>query len=390
MKTTRICRILIATVWLCSLVAQGQDKAAAKKEGEKKTGRGDGSGPARSPEIQADRRVTLRLKAPNAQQVSVSGEWGKAPMTKGDDGLWSVSVGPLKPELYGYSFLVDGLQIADPGNAVLKPMRSPMTSILELPGDPPLIHDFKDVPHGVVRKHWYHSKSLGVRRSLHVYTPPDYDRNTSSRYPVLYLLHGSGDNDATWTVLGRAHMILDNLLAQGAARPMIIVMTDGHATVSNITGVPGARMISRNTEDFVKDLREDVIPMIESGYRVKADREHRAIAGLSMGGGQSLTAGLNHIDQFGWIGAFSAYLPNPETAAPGFFADPKGANDKLRLLWIACGKDDRLLDNATQLSEILKKREIKHELLVTEGAHSWPVWRKYLAQFAPLIFTSAP
>jgi len=320
--------------------------------------------------------------------VTISGEWARQPqaLAKDEQGVWSVTIGPLAPEIYGYAFSVDGVRIADPGNPALKPMRSPTTSILDLPGHPPLIHDFQDVPHGTLRHHWYASKSLGVRRSLHVYTPPGYDKETSTRYPVLYLLHGSGDNDATWAVLGRAHLILDNLLGQGKVKPMIVVMTDGHAFLRNVGGGATPNLNARNVEDFGRDLLEDVLPFIEAGYRVKNDRSHRAIAGLSMGGGQSLTVGLNHLELFGWVGGFSSFLRDPETVIAKTLADPKGTNEKLNLLWIACGKDDRLVEQAQQMSTLLKQKGIHHEFLITEGNHSWPVWRRYLADFAPLLF----
>ena len=344
--------------------------------------------PVISPEVDSDQRVTFRLRAPKATEVTISGEWARQPqaLAKDEQGVWSVTIGPLAPEIYGYAFSVDGVRIADPGNPALKPMRSPTTSILDLPGHPPLIHDFQDVPHGTLRHHWYASKSLGVRRSLHVYTPPGYDKETSTRYPVLYLLHGSGDNDATWAVLGRAHLILDNLLGQGKVKPMIVVMTDGHAFLRHVGGGATPNLNARNVEDFGRDLLEDVLPFIEAGYRVKNDRSHRAIAGLSMGGGQSLTVGLNHLELFGWVGGFSSFLRDPETVIAKTLADPKGTNEKLNLLWIACGKDDRLVEQAQQMSTLLKQKGIHHEFLITEGNHSWPVWRRYLADFAPLLF----
>ena len=344
--------------------------------------------PVASPEVLSDRRVTFRLRAPKATEVTLSGEWARQSqaLTKDEQGVWSVTVGPLAPEIYGYAFNVDGLRIADPVNPDLKPMRSPTTSILELPGQPPLIHDFQDVPHGTVRHHWYTSKSLGVRRSLHVYTPPGYDTETKTRFPVLYLLHGSGDNDATWAVLGRAHVILDNLLAQGKVKPMIVVMTDGHAFIPHRGGGATPNLTSRNVEDFGRDLLEDVLPFIEAEYRTKKERAQRAIAGLSMGGGQSLTVGLNHLELFAWVGGFSTFLRNPESVIAKTLADPKGTNERLKLLWIACGKEDRLMEQAEQMSALLKGKDIHHQFLATEGNHSWPVWRRYLADFAPLLF----
>jgi len=343
------------------------------------------SGPVVSPEVHADRTVTFRIRAPKATDVVLNGEWkggGKLAMTKDEQGIWGVTVGPLEPDLYGYSFAIDGMAVTDPSNSVLKPMRSPRTSVVDVPGDPPRLHDWQDVPHGTVHLHEYVSKSLGRRRPLRVYTPPGYDKDSSATYPVLYLFHGSGDNEATWTSFGRAHLIADNLLAQGKARAMIIVMTDGHAVAPG--GPPESR--GKNVEAFGRDLLEDVMPLVESTYRTKADREHRAIVGLSMGGGQSLTVGLNHLDRFAWVGGFSSAIGNPETTIASALADPAATNAKLRLLWIACGKDDGLVKNAQTLSDVLKAKEIRHELKITEGNHSWPVWRRYLADFAPRIF----
>jgi len=261
-------------------------------------------------------------------------------------------------------------------------MRSPRTSVVDVPGDPPRLHEYQNVPHGTVRLHEYESKALGRRRPLRVYTPPGYDQDPAAKLPVLYLFHGSGDNEATWTSFGHAHLIADNLLAQGKAKAMIIVMTDGHAVVG-----PEAR--AKNVEMFGRDLLEDVMPFVEANYRTKADRESRAIVGLSMGGGQSLTVGLNHLDRFAWVGGFSAAINNPEGTVASALADPSATNAKLRLLWIACGKDDGLVKNAQALSDVLTKKEIRHDLKITEGNHSWPVWRKYLGEFLPLLFADA-
>jgi enterochelin esterase-like enzyme len=338
--------------------------------------------PIASPEVKADKTVTFRLRAPKATEVLLNGEWkggGKLAMTKDDQGVWSVTVGPLEPDLYGYSFAVDGMTLTDPYNSVLKPMRSPRTSVVDVPGDPPRLHEYQDVPHGTIRLHEYASKALGRRRSLRVYTPPGYDKDPALRFPVLYLFHGSGDNEATWTSFGHAHLIADNLLAQGKAKAMVIVMTDGHAVVG-----PEAR--GKNVEMFGKDLLEDVMPFVEANYRTKADRESRAIVGLSMGGGQSLTVGLNHLELFSWVGGFSSAINNPEVTVATALADPAATNAKLKLLWIACGKDDGLVKNAQTLSDVLKAKEIRHELKITDGNHSWPVWRKYLGEFLPLLF----
>ena len=274
--------------------------------------------PVRSPEVTADRHVTFRLRAPKATEVAVNGQWpsGNAQMTKDTNDVWSVTVGPIEPGVWEYGFQVDGLQMIDPGNPAIKPMREPRTSILHLVGDSPLVYDFQDVPHGVVREHTYRSKSLGRLRGLAVYTPPGYNQETNARFPTLYLQHGSGDNQDTWTVHGKAHWILDNLIVKDRAKPMIVVMMDGHAASSGGQD---------NTALFERDLPEDVMPFIEANYRVKPGAANRGIVGLSMGGGQSLTIGLNHPELFAWVGGFSASAPSSETVATAL-NDAKGMN----------------------------------------------------------------
>ena len=348
--------------------------------------------PVYSPDVHLDRTVTFRVRAPAAREVTVSGEWGSEAkqLTRDDQGIWSVTVGPLEPNLYGYAFNIDGFRTArtaDPGNPNLKPMRSPTTSILDVPGPTPALHDFQaDVPHGAVCQHWYQSQALDRRRALNVYTPPGYEKNTRTRYPVLYLFHGSGDKEATWTALGRAQCISDNLLSQDKMKPMIIVMTDGHAALPRVTGAVSSNMIAQNVRDFERDLLTDVMPFVESNYRVRSGSANRAIVGLSMGGGQSLTIGLNHPELFAWVGGFSSFIQSPEAALPTALSDPKGTNRRLKLLWLACGKEDRLIDEARKLSTLLKDKGIRHEYVETEGDHSWPVWRRYLADFMPLLF----
>ncbi len=336
----------------------------------------------RSPEVQADRSVTFRLQAAKASDVFVNGQWpnGRASMAKGSNDVWSVTVGPVEPGVWEYSFQVDGLTMIDPLNPVFKPMREPRTSILHLPSQPPALHDFQAVPHGIVRQHTYDSKLLGRLRELSVYTPPGYDQKTHKKYPALYLQHGSGDNQATWTTHGKAHWILDNLIAQGRAKPMVMVMMDGHAVIS---GGPSA--MTNNTQLFERDLFENVQPFIEANYRVKSGAANRAIVGLSMGGGQSLAIGLNHLDQFAWVGGFSASVPRAENVASAL-ANPEATNKKLKLLWIGCGKDDFLLKRNEEFLATLNEKGIRHEWHLTEGAHSWPVWRIYLGEFVPRLF----
>jgi len=341
-----------------------------------------------SPEIEAGQKVTFRLRAPKAAEVVLQGQWAKqpVPMTRDADGVWSIAVENTPAGIWEYSFTVDGLNVLDPGNPALKPQREPGKSILHIPSTPPAPWDWQDVPHGTVHVHDYQSKALGRQRELWVYTPPGYESEASKKFPVLVLQHGSGDNQQTWVQHGKANWILDNLIAQGKARPMVMVMLDGHplgATGFNDPAKRGAAM-----EAFQSELFDDALPLIKSLYRVETDAAHRAIAGLSMGGGQSLTVGLGNPDRFAWVGAFSAAPLSPESAQK-FLADPAAANAKLRLLWIGVGKDDFLRQRNEDFVAALKEKGIHHEWVLSEGGHSWPVWRQYLSDFAPLLFTDA-
>jgi enterochelin esterase family protein len=335
--------------------------------------------PVVSPIIGENGAVTFQIKAPEAKQVAISGQMidGKEALTRGDEGLWSVTLDSVSPGIYEYSFLVDGVKMVDPGNPSLKPQRSPNTSILHLSAD--AIHDFREVPHGTVHLHAHESAPIGRFREFQVYTPPGYEKGTES-YPLLVLQHGHSDSFATWVAHGKAHWILDNLIAEGRAVPMIVVMLDGHPIPESY----GDGRSPTNTEELRRDLLEATLPMVERLYRVKPGRENRAIAGLSMGGLHALTIGLNGLETFSWIGSFSAAVP--EGAIAPALADAGATNEKLKLLWIACGKEDFLLEENEKLTALLKEKSIRHEWHLTEGDHSWPVWRGYLADFAPRLF----
>lgn len=306
-------------------------------------------------------------------------------MTKGEAGVWSATVDALPPGVWEYNFVVDGLSVIDSLNTALKPQREPQRSILHVPSTPAASWDWQDVAHGTVHQHGYLSKALGRPRELWVYTPPGYERDTTKTYPLLILQHGSGDNNQTWVVHGKAHWILDNLIAQGKAEPMVVAMLDGHP-LGMVARDDNAKRMS-SMEAFQKELFEDGIPLVESIYRVEKDPARRAIAGLSMGGGQSLTVGLGNVDRFGWIGAFSAATPGEN--ADQLLAKPEELNGKLKLLWIACGKEDFLRERNEGFIAKLKDKGVKHEWQLTEGDHSWPVWRRYLTDFAPLLFHGA-
>jgi enterochelin esterase family protein len=301
-------------------------------------------------------------------------------MTRDESGLWSTTVGPVMPGVYEYSLNLDGVAMIDPANRAIKPMRAPRTSILWIPATPPAGHDYQDVPHGKVSLHTYRSRALGRLRPMQVYTPPGYDAEPGRRFPVLYLLHGSGDNEATWVAHGHAHWIIDNLIAAGRAQPMIVVMLDGHAVPPGATTTPEARL--SNTQQFERDLLEDAMPFVVANYRTREDAAHRAIIGLSMGGGQSLNIGLKHADRFAWVGGMSASVRE----MPSAVNDGAALNAKLQLLWFACGKDDFLLKANHDLTAALTAKGVKHTYVETEGGHTWPVWRRYLADFVPLIF----
>ncbi|HVU27450.1 MAG TPA: alpha/beta hydrolase-fold protein [Verrucomicrobiae bacterium] len=341
--------------------------------------------PVLSPEIETNRIVTFRLRATNAHNVAVNGQWpdGRTSMTEDTNGVWSVTVGPVEPGVWEYSFQVDGLSMIDPGNPMIKPMRLPTTSILQIRGDPPLLWDFQNVPHGTVHLHTYYSAALNCIRNLVVYTPPGYEQNTKKKYPVLYLQHGYGDNQEAWVVHGKANVILDNLIAQGRAQPMIVVMMDGHAIAP--TGNSGTLYFQENEKSFERDFFQNAMPLAEKNYHVKSGSANRAIVGLSMGGGQSLTIGLNHSDTFAWVGGFSSATPS-ETEISAALQNPSALNHNLKLLWIGDGKSDFLLKRNEDFIALLKEKNIRYEWHLTEGDHSWPVWRNYLIAFVPELF----
>jgi enterochelin esterase-like enzyme len=343
--------------------------------------------PIVSPEILSDGRVTFRLNAPKADEVTLTGEFldGPRSFAKGADGIWTVTVGPIAPEVYHYNFSIDGVRTIDPANAQLKTgsTASTITSVLEIRHASPAFYDAQPVPHGEIRTHWYHSKSLDATRRLTVYTPPGYDKHRSTRYPVLYLFHGANADENAWYRLGRANLILDNLLATGGkTQPFIVVMPFGY-------GVPPGGPQADNTAKFGKDLIEDVIPYIDDSYRTISDRTSRAIVGLSMGGGQALSIGLNNIDLFSYVGGFSSGLGNaanyPKTYAK-LVANADDANKRLKLLWIGCGREDGQFGQSKSLSDFLTANGVKHTFRETDGAHTWMVWRRYLHEISPLLF----
>lgn len=337
--------------------------------------------PLVSPELLEDGGVTFRFKAPKAAEVKVSGQFGAdAALAKDDAGVWSVTIPKVPAGVHEYHFSVDGMNVIDPQNSALKPQRWPGSNILHVPANPPAAWDWQDIPHGVIHEHSYASKALGKPRRIFVYTPPGAG---DAPLPVLYLAHGYSDNEATWTVHGKAHWILDSLIASKKIAPMILVMPDAHAIPPGAAGFEDYG--PANSEALCRELLQDIVPLVESSYKVTAKPEARAFAGLSMGGHHALTVALNHHDQFGWVGAFSSAPPSAKSVAAGL-ANAEAANRDLRLLWIGCGKKDFLVERNHEFNALLKEKGIRYEYAETEGGHEWPVWRRYLTDFAPKIF----
>jgi enterochelin esterase family protein len=372
-----------------------------------------------SPEVRSDRRVTFRVFAPTAQKVELRspgdipgvGGRGVAPpqLTKTGDGIWETTVGPVPAGAYRYVFTVDGVTVVDSRNPATSETNTTVYSLAVVPGSD--LFDTKNVAHGAVASVHYNSTALGGIRRMHVYTPPGYD-TSRDRYPVLYLLHGAGDVDDSWTSVGRAGFILDNLIAANKAVPMIVVMPAGHvngagaalgATVpaAAAQGMPG---IGNGPDPFVSDFLTDLMPYVEKNYRVLTDRNSRAIAGLSMGGNQTLNIGIPNLQKFAYIGVFSSgVIEGGRRGAPGTVdtSQPVGlawekqnlaaldnaANRKgLRLLWFSTGKEDFLLSTTRGTVDLLKKHGFAPVFLESEGAHTWLNWRDYLSQFAPQLF----
>lgn len=359
------------------------------------TGIGFGQQPApptpKSPEVKSDRSVTFRLFAPNVRKVlvNVEGQPDALPMQKDEAGIWSATTAPLAPNIYGYSFNVDGTHVIDPSNTRIKPNLLNLSNSVEVPGPEPMPWDQTDIPHGEVRHHFYHSGIVGDNRDYYVYTPPGYNAGSQVTYPVLYLLHGFSDDSSGWTAVGKANLILDSLIASNQAKPMIIVMPLGYgapAILARNSGSPtDPNLRQKNITNFTAALLTEVIPAVERTYKVNPDRNARAIAGLSMGGAESLLTGLNHTDQFSWVGAFSAGGTGDDLAA-AFPHAGEQMNKDLHLLWIACGTEDRLIESNRKLVTWLKGKGVTLTAVETPGMHTWMVWRHNLMAFAPLLF----
>jgi enterochelin esterase family protein len=340
-----------------------------------------------SPEVHSDGTVTLRLRAPNAEKVDLVLEGATTAMTKDADGLWTATTPVLAPEIYAYRFVVDGTPVLDPRNVDVRDNLLTLWSNLTIPGTPPEPWELQSIPHGIVEHHFYTSQVvLGLpnnQSDYYVYTPPGYNPKSRESYPVLYLLHGYSDAADGWTQVGKANFILDSLIASGKAKPMIVVMTLGYGNMAVLKPGRTPDLSEQNYNLYEKALVTEVIPQIEANYHVSKKREDRAIAGLSMGGHESLFVGLTHPELFAWIGTFSAGL-NAKAIAELPQTNAQKAN--LRLLWMACGVDDALLKPNQAVIAALKAEGLPVTAIETPGHHQWPVWRDNLIHFAPLLF----
>ncbi len=363
-------------------------------------GRGASRGPQPtpivSPEILTDRLVIFRLRAPQAQSVGIRSEMPSASIPGGGrgqsapqlikeaNGVWQITMGPVDPGAYRDNFVVDGLQVVDPSNTEVSLTNTTVQSVVYVPGLD--FMDAKNVPHGAVSTVYYHSSTTGTMRRMHIYTPPGYEAG-QQKYPLFYLLHGAGDCDDSWPSVGRAGFILDNLIAAGQARPMIVAMPYGHTNSqtapATATRPPGA------TDEFLNDFWNDLRPFVEKQYRILPGRKNRAIAGLSMGGGHTLSIALPHLQEFAYIGVFSSGLyqvnmaewekEHPEV-------DNAAWKKGLKLLWFATGSDDFILSSTKETMDMLKRHGFAPVFKETGGAHTWINWRNYLKDFAPQLF----
>lgn len=350
-----------------------------------------------SPEVLPDRRVTFRIYAPKASEVRLRGDWmdgpGTVALTKDAQGVWSATVGPLRPDFYSYTLTVDGVRTLDPKNPTIKQGIASVDNMVWVAGPEAAFQDLRAVPHGEIRQVWYSSRTLGQERRMHVYTPPGYD-TSGEKYPVFYLLHGGGDDDSGWSTIGRAGLILDNLIAEGTAKPMIVVMPNGslpRPADAPPTGLMDPAFRERMEDRFTRELMQDVIPAVERRFRVVAEPASRAIAGLSMGGGQTLRVITAHSDQFRYAAIWSMGVPEARTAeferrAAAFLKDADAINRSYAVLDVTIGDGDFLLEAAKNLSALLTKHGIEHDFEIGTGGHTWINWRQYLHRLAPRLF----
>jgi enterochelin esterase family protein len=353
-----------------------------------------------SPQVLPDKKVTFRYLAPSAKDVKLGGsQFGavQVPMKKDSLGIWSVTVGPVRPDIYPYSFIVDGVTVMDPANADYFPNERFKGSLVDVQGFTPLIHAMRDVPHGSVNYEYYPSVE-GTTGTLVVYTPPGYDKNASAKYPVFYLISGTTDTEETWFKVGRTNLILDNLIAEGKAKPMIIVMPYGNpaATIaSQKGGGKPADPVGRESAEavnraraFEDDLIKNIIPYVEKKYRAIANKDNRAIGGFSRGGGQTLRAAFGNMDKFSWICCYAAYLTQQEIEKtyPSLVDNPDNTNKQLKLFWVGIGNEDFLYNQTAEFLNYLKTKKVNYKSIVTGGGHTWMNTKVFLAESAQLLF----
>jgi enterochelin esterase-like enzyme len=405
---------IVFIMFLLPLVAYAQQQVtpAASPQAKQAPGfaMGAPAGPS-SPEVLGDNRVIFRLNAPKATEVILNGDWPNGlniQMTKDDQGVWSATIGSLDPEFWGYTYSVNGVRMADPQNPNIKRDGVRYDSILLVPGPESSLYELQDVPHGTVSMIWYNSPTLKLKRRMYIYTPPGYEGG-SRRYPVLYLLHGGGGDEDAWFTLGRTNLILDNLIAQEKAKPMIVVMPNGNANQKMATGagpVPGqaspaqfrppsasqaaagqtgAARSTPSPRPFSESLVKDILQFVEKSYRVIKNADGRAIAGLSMGGGHTMAATAQYPNTFGYIGVWSAGSRQSDEEISRQLSSIKAAG--MKLYYVGCGVDDPLAHaGSVKLVEMLKKLDMRYKFRESTGGHTWFNWRIYLSEFAPMLF----
>lgn len=340
---------------------------------------------AQYPKIHPDGRVWFRYKAPQtAQSVKLHLGSDETEMQKDAEGFWNIVLSGIKEGYQVYWYMVDGTEVEDPGSDIF--YSNGYRSVIEVPSPDGDFYQPKKVPHGDVREHWFYSDVTGTFRRMFVYTPPGYDKNTNQRYPVLYLQHGAGELEMEWTHSGKANFILDNLIAEGKAKPMIIVMNNGFATRPDQAG----QVLTGNSRwaAFEEMLIKEVIPDIDTNYRTIADREHRAMAGLSMGGMQTFTIGLNHLETFSHLGIFSGVPTNYNDLLKEAIGQGPAFNQRVKLLWFGAGTDEAsFIGRQKELEGLLSKSGIKAQFYISNGTnHEFQTWRRCLREFAPLLF----
>ncbi|MDH6343117.1 enterochelin esterase-like enzyme [Parabacteroides sp. PFB2-12] len=340
-----------------------------------------------SPEVHKDRTVTFRYNAPEATKAELSAQFLKEnlPMTKDENGIWSVTTPPVAPDLYPYNFIIDQVTVNDPNNVLIFPNEKFKGSLVDVQGDTPPTYAVLDVPHGKISYRFYTSKTLNDTRPLVVYTPPGYDPNDKSKtYPVLYLIHGATDTHETWFKVGRVNFILDNLIAQGKAEPMIIVIPYANPRMTY-----AGKNIEGNPVDFTDELIKEVIPYTEKNYRVRTDADSRAIAGFSRGGSQTLNAGLGHPELFHYICPMAPAVNAQrvdESFKNGTYASVDVLKSNLKLLWLGCGTEDFLYEGAVGFAAKMDELGVPYEKKYTPGGHTWMNCRIYLYEIAQKLF----